>query len=174
MPMTQAKWRVVNCLLASVVTVHQASNVRPEKMKMLYTIPPMVVVIIWGISHFYDFAFTYTVFHRQIWIYSESGDFGFEYDGKTKKDKFFESGRDYGSNVIRDPSLLESLRGSRFYFSKWYRIRMIRVPYWVLFGITLMGTVSLYAANRVGTRIYPPPLRRFWMTWKQSSSRFGR
>ena len=144
---------------------------------MLYTIPPMVVVIIWGISHFYDFAFTYKIFHRQIWIYSESGDFGFEYDGKTKKDKFFgpEAGVGrYGSKVITNRSLLESLRGSRFYFSKWYRIRMIRVPYWVLFGITLMATVSLYAANRVGTRLYPSPQRRFWMTWKRSSSRFGR
>ena len=32
---------------------------------------------------------------------------------------------------------------------------MIRVPYLALFGITLMGTVSLYVANRVGTRFLP-------------------
>lgn len=124
-------------------------------MKMLYTIPPVVVVIIWGISHFYDFAFTYKIFHRQIWIYSESGDFGFEYDGKTRTAQFFESGRDYGSKVIKNRSSLESLRGSGFLFAKWYRMRMIRVPYWGLFGIALMGTVCLYVADWVGTRVSP-------------------
>ena len=153
--MTGAKWRVVNFLLASSVTVQRASNVRPEKMKMLYTIPPMLVLIIWVISHFYDYGVTSTVFYRQIWIYSDSGDFGFEYDGKTKKDQFFESGRDYVSKFITNRSSLESLRGSGFNFAKWYRIRMIRVPYWALFGITLMGTVSLYVSDRVGTRVLP-------------------
>ena len=84
-------------------------------MRKLYTIPPILVAIIWVISHFYDYAYTYKIFYRQIWIYSDSGDFGFEYDGETKKDNFFESGQDYGSNLIKNRSSLESLRGAGFY-----------------------------------------------------------
>jgi len=121
-------------------------------MRMLWTIPPILVVIIWVISHFYDYAYTYKIFHRQIWIYSDSGDFGFEFDGKTRTDKFFDSGQVYRAELNTNRSSLESLRGSGFLFTKWYRMRMIRVPYWAIFGFTLIGMVSLYVENRVGTR----------------------
>ena len=121
-------------------------------MRMLWTIPPILVVIIWVISHFYDYAYTYKIFHRQIWIYSDSGDFGFEFDGKTRTDKFFDSGQVYRAELNTNRSSLESLRGSGFLFTKWYRMRMIRVPYWAIFSITLIGTVTWYVANRVRTR----------------------
>jgi len=115
---------------------------------MFWTIPPILVVMIWVISHFYDYSYTYKIFHRQIWIYSDSGDFGFEYDGKTRTDQFFDSGRAYRSRWIENRSFLESLWGSEFLFTKWYRIRMIRVPYRALFGLTLIGTFFLYVLSR--------------------------
>ena len=127
-------------------------------MRMLWTIPPMIVVIIWGISHFYEIGYDGTIFYRQIWIESSSGDFRFEYC-ETKQDRFFETVPDPGTGVIDNRSLLESLRGSGFLFKKvrisrgW--IQMFRAPYWALFAFTFIGTVSLYVANRVGTRVSP-------------------
>ena len=121
-------------------------------MRKLWTIPPMVVVIAWGISHFYELGFDGTIFYRQIWIESGSGDFRFEYC-ETKQDRFFESVPDPGSGVIDNRSPLESLRGSGFLFKKvrisrgW--IQMFRAPYWALFAITSIVTVSMYYFPRM-------------------------
>lgn len=127
-------------------------------MKMLYTLPLIIVVIIWGISLFFDLRFNSTIFHRKIWISSTSGAFRFEYDGETTQDKFFDPGQVYRAELIhKKRSAIRIKEGSGFLFKKvrisrgW--IRMIRVPYWALFAITFIGTVSLYVANRVGTRV---------------------
>jgi len=144
--------------------------------KMSYTIPPMVVVIVWGISHVIGLRTTSTIFHRQIWISSISGAFLFECD-ETRDNKFFDAGQvsraelihkkrsEVGieeasgflfvksfSRAVEFGKVYEIKEGSGFIFAKWYAIRMIRVPYWAIFSITLIGTVTWYVANRVRTR----------------------